>query len=312
MKRTILFLITILITNLGLAQDGFNYKAMVTNNGTPVNGTVNVKVTIKNGNTVKWKEEHIGVQTDANGIFSIIIGTGNRLAGVSSFNDISWNPDFTYSIEVGSNLSNYVSLVTDEPFNYVPYAKLSKKLKTEKDVMIDEDNKIVFYDMNPNTNYPNYYKIGLNGNHNGFTFTKKLFNPTTGQYENIIPLSINQESNVKIRRKLLGEDSGDSSDMKAYIYGYVNTDGTINTNGSSDGFTVTNPTTGKYKITFDNPMQHDDSYVVLVTNAGNIHNSFVNFRVAGQTTDDFKIFVEDKDLSNFSVNTSFYFVVFKK
>lgn len=116
---------------MGFAQTdiGFNYKALVTENGNAVaNAKISVKATIKDGSSVKWQETHSNVQTDANGIFSIVIGEGTRVAGASSFDEVSWdsnNMNLTVEVDAGSG---YQTMVNDEPFKYVPYAKQAESL----------------------------------------------------------------------------------------------------------------------------------------------------------------------------------------
>ena len=118
---------------MGYAQTatGFNYKALVANNGTPLaNAIINVRATFKAGtSTVKWRETHSNVHTDANGIFSITLGQGTRNAGVPSFDKMDWNVgNMNLTIEVDSG-SGYQTLVSNEYFKTVPYAKQAERLR---------------------------------------------------------------------------------------------------------------------------------------------------------------------------------------
>lgn len=61
--------------------------------------------------------------------------------------------------------------------------------------------------------------------------------------------------------KLTSNDSGDA-DMKAYIYGNVNSNGTVS-NGCSAGFTVTRIVAGHYRITFTTSPGSNSTYVVV-------------------------------------------------
>jgi len=144
MKKTILFLVAVLLSAMtyGQTANGFNFKALVTDNGNPVaNSIITVRVTFKAGSSVKWKETHANVHTDANGIFSVIMGEGTRVAGVASFDKVDWNVgNMNYTVEVNTG-SGYHALVSNEYFKRVPYAKMAERLsETDYDVVTNEAN----------------------------------------------------------------------------------------------------------------------------------------------------------------------------
>ena len=135
MKKTIVFFLSVLISLSAWSQNdlkrvstpkGFNYKALVSENGTPVaNSIINVKVKLKDGATELWYEEHTNVHTDANGIFSINIGEGTRISGsYTNFSYFNWNTydDVKMDVEIDTG-SGYQTLVSNEALKYVPYAK---------------------------------------------------------------------------------------------------------------------------------------------------------------------------------------------
>ena len=135
MKKTILFFLSVLISSSAWSQNdvkristpkGLNYKALVSENGTPVaNSTISVKVKLKDGATELWYEEHTNVHTDANGIFSINIGEGTRISGsYTHFQYFNWNTynDVKMDVEIDTG-SGYQTLVSNEALKYVPYAK---------------------------------------------------------------------------------------------------------------------------------------------------------------------------------------------
>lgn len=133
MKKTVLLFAVLMMSFMGYAQTatGFNYKALVANNGTPLaNAIINVRATFKAGtSTVKWRETHSNVHTDSNGIFSITLGEGTRNSGVASFDKMDWNiGNMNLTIEVDSG-SGYQTLVSNEYFKTVPYAKQAERLR---------------------------------------------------------------------------------------------------------------------------------------------------------------------------------------
>ena len=132
MKKTVLFLTILLLSFVSYAQTatGFNYKALVTDNGTPVaNATINVRATFKAGTSIKWREVHSNVQTDANGIFSIALGEGTRLSGETSFDKVNWNSgNLNLTVEVDTG-SGYQTLINNEYFKMVPYAKEADRVR---------------------------------------------------------------------------------------------------------------------------------------------------------------------------------------
>ena len=97
--KTKLLLAVILSLNFCLLTSqiphGFNYQAVAINNlGTPIaNTALQVKIAILSDlvpGTVVWEELHSMVQTNAIGLFTLVIGSGLRQSGVSSFADINW------------------------------------------------------------------------------------------------------------------------------------------------------------------------------------------------------------------------------
>lgn len=59
----------------------------------------------------------------------------------------------------------------------------------------------------------------------------------SGSYAGYFEGDVQVSQNLKVLNKVTATDSGDA-DMKAYAYGYILTDGTINTTSSSNGFTA--------------------------------------------------------------------------
>lgn len=73
------------------------------------------------GGTSYYKED-VNIKTDAYGVFSHIIGTGNVLAGSGNFNEIPFGQKhMKLVITVKYNGSDII--VSNSPFQYTPYAK---------------------------------------------------------------------------------------------------------------------------------------------------------------------------------------------
>ncbi len=187
MKKIIL-LFALLISTVSFAQRGFNYKALLVDNGSPVaNSIITVKATIKQGTTAKWVETHSNVHTDANGIFAIAIGEGTRVSGVPTFDEIKWGyPNMNLTIEVDTG-SGYTTLVNGEALKAVPYAKNGAKLLGTATYL--------GYQAGFSETHTNEYTVGIGyqalQNANGVDYTtavgyQALMNATTGGYNTAI------------------------------------------------------------------------------------------------------------------------------
>lgn len=126
MKKVLLFLLT--FVTAGLFAQGFNYKALLTDNSNQVldNHNVQLRFTIKDGATDVWIETH-SATTDANGIVKVVIGEGTRTGGTATnFDDIDWtNTSLTLKVEVDTG-SGWETLVNNEALKFVPYAKYAE------------------------------------------------------------------------------------------------------------------------------------------------------------------------------------------
>ncbi len=124
-KRQIVSLIALLVTSMAVAQNGFNYKALITDNGNVLNNhSVTFKFTVlESGSTAVYQETQTAT-TDANGIVAVNIGEGTVVSG--NFSTIDWgsNPYFLkVEIDTGNGFQDFGTT----EFKYVPYAKFSEK-----------------------------------------------------------------------------------------------------------------------------------------------------------------------------------------
>jgi len=127
MKKNLLGLwLIVLSISLTTAQNrGFNYKALLADNGTAIsNQNVSLKFTVlKSGTTAVYQEIHTAT-TDANGIVSVSIGEGTVVSG--DFNTIDWkNHPYFLKVEIDTG-SGYQNFGTSE-LKSVPYAKYAEK-----------------------------------------------------------------------------------------------------------------------------------------------------------------------------------------
>ncbi len=124
-KKTLLSIIALVITSIAVAQNGFNYKALISDNGNVLaNQVVSIKFTIlENGSTAVYQETQTG-DTDTNGIIAFNIGEGAVVSG--DFSTIDWGSN-TYFLKVEIDTgSGYQDFGTSE-LKYVPYAKYADK-----------------------------------------------------------------------------------------------------------------------------------------------------------------------------------------
>ncbi len=96
------FFLLIMVCYTGISQvpQGFNYQAIATDatNHPIANQTFLVKITLQTtqvGGTTIWEEQQ-SVTTNPSGLFSMVIGTGTRLAGATAFNQITWSDQAVY------------------------------------------------------------------------------------------------------------------------------------------------------------------------------------------------------------------------
>jgi trimeric autotransporter adhesin len=135
---------------------GFNYQAIARDgSGNPIGGaTIKVRLSLLTdtlgfragtGGAYVWEEEHIGVVTNAYGLFNIVLGTGSRVQGVNNFGLINWSLPTLYLGTKIANPSTYKPLGGAKLWS-VPYSmytgNISGSLKklTVKGESVDGDS----------------------------------------------------------------------------------------------------------------------------------------------------------------------------
>jgi microcystin-dependent protein len=129
MKKVFLLFVSLFILfQASFSQDskGFSFQGIARDAAGSIfaGQTVSTTITLKNGNTDVYQEEH-SVTTDDYGVFSLIIGqgtviTGNNLA--SSFSDVDFTNSLNVKIDVSINNGPQNTLV-NYALQSVPYAK---------------------------------------------------------------------------------------------------------------------------------------------------------------------------------------------
>ena len=119
------------------------------------------------------------------------------------------------------------------------------------------------------------------------------------------------KGDVEVTRKLKAEDSGDA-DMKAYVYGFTIANGTLQTDRSSDGFTLSKTGTGVYKITLTKLGTDNYHYVVNVSAEYGVNGlvmAMTDYAGEGQEN---SFCIRTFKPDGTPVDCSFHFVVYKK
>jgi len=317
---TLLMLLTVWVVP---AQNGINFKALVTDaDGNPLaNQTINVMVEIQSGFNLLWSEEHTGVTTDNYGIFSIRIGEGNRTGGsVNQFDEMDWDQlEMMYSVSI-DNGDGYTSLVENEPFSYMPYALQADKLADQYGITkyVGYDAGLRFKDRSTTVNHYDIHLDSLNGlaiGYNGndlLTFQGSVKAIVHGQMSVAGTLSaayaeIDNLVSAEVRVDKIKASETADADLKAYIYGNVAADGSILANASTSGFTVTKTGTGVYDVYFSNSPGDAHVYIVVAGLVGGTGAAFLN---SYQSADHFTVYTFDA--SGSAADHPFNFVVYKK
>ncbi len=125
--RKLLFVLLMISTNFLWAQStGFNYKALITQNGNALaNQPVNVQFTLLDDTATSIYTETQSATTDANGIISLIIGEGTSVNG--DFATIDWANTYNLKVEIDTQDGNGYQDYGTNTFKYMPYAKYADK-----------------------------------------------------------------------------------------------------------------------------------------------------------------------------------------
>ncbi len=119
----IAILASVLFVDVQAQTNGFNYKALITQNGNAlVNHSVSVRFTILQNGTQVYQETQT-TTTDANGIISLPLGESSTHTG--DFSSIDWS-NGPYSLKVEVNTGSGYQDYGTKPLKYVPFAKYAE------------------------------------------------------------------------------------------------------------------------------------------------------------------------------------------
>ncbi|MFK5959521.1 MAG: hypothetical protein QM495_11720, partial [Lutibacter sp.] len=109
-------------SNFSVPIKGFNYKAVIKNNGDLVkNKAIDIQFTILENGISVYEETH-NPTTDSNGIIIVSIGEGTNLSG--NFDTINWSIA-QLKVEIDPDNSGYTDMGTTD-FKNVPLAKFAE------------------------------------------------------------------------------------------------------------------------------------------------------------------------------------------
>ncbi len=126
MKKSIIPILTAFIVLLSLraGAQGFNYKAMITDNGTALaNQQIDVRFSILDSVSTLLYQETQTTVTDASGIIVLVVGEGNVVSG--DFSTVDWSHEKFLKVEI--NTGNGYEDFGTTAMKYVPYAKYADK-----------------------------------------------------------------------------------------------------------------------------------------------------------------------------------------
>ncbi|GEM_PF-6288950 len=320
MKKLLALIVSLFISYLTFAQVGFNYKALITDNGNPLSNTlINIRFTILNGNIVKYKEVHNGVSTDQHGIVSVTIGEGTPQSG--SFTHAMFR-DFTLKLKVEIDTGSGWQDFGSEDLKTVPYAAVAKHLTPTDKVWIGSNTATgekLWVKSEPSSG-AELVQFYLENTQDGDDVLQLSMDapPSNAQFlEAYIPgqgtvFKIDADGGIAMRGdiemtntgKIIAYNNSGMADLKAFVYGSVFSNGTIDSNASTSGFSVTKTGTGEYRVSFTNYSGND--YVAIAI------KSFINgarFVSITQSNGYFTVYI--RDLSGNPIDGGFNFVVFK-
>ena len=130
MKKATTLFAAILLLAVGATAQKLSYQAVVRNNANELvtETTVQVAVTVLNANNaVQYSETHANVQTNRNGLLSLMIGDGVP-TGSATLADVEW---LGASLRTVITLPDNTTITNVTPVNSVPYVLYAENVSPE-------------------------------------------------------------------------------------------------------------------------------------------------------------------------------------
>jgi len=258
MKNTLFFLATLLVVAVTSAQQGINYKAVISDGGSLLqNQSVDVRFTIlENGTTTVYEENHSPL-TDDNGIIIVNIGEGSTTFG--DYITIDWSQEQFLKVEINTG-GGYANFGTTA-FKTVPYAKYAENGGGAKEInnLLDAKTNqyslflgeysgtnddgsnynvgVGYFALKDNTSGEKNTAIGYSsgskitsGSYNSLLGTTAGFNITTGSYNSLLGTTAGFNITTGEYNVFLGHQAGLSNTASSNLFvgslsGYNNVSG---------------------------------------------------------------------------------------
>lgn len=118
--------------SLAQTPNKFNYQAVAKDAGGPITTIIDVRFTIHDGSATGaevYKEEHLGITPNNEGLFALQIGGGTALGG-TNWNNINWSSGAKFlKVEIQKGTGGYTQMGTPQELVSVPYSMNSKGLE---------------------------------------------------------------------------------------------------------------------------------------------------------------------------------------
>ncbi len=149
MKYTISTLLLFLSIQLSIAQlpTGINFQGIARDNSGEPLAETNLSIIIdvqELSGASNYSEDHV-VSTDVNGIYSIIIGSGEVISG--TFDQIDWLVSNQLSVSIDVENNGNIDIEFISPLMQVPYALYAKDVLNKDDADADASNEIQQIDL---------------------------------------------------------------------------------------------------------------------------------------------------------------------
>jgi acyl CoA:acetate/3-ketoacid CoA transferase beta subunit len=184
-------------SNFGDPVKGFNYKAVIKNNGTIVqNKTIEVQFTILENGLSVYEEFHTPT-TDSNGIIIVSIGEGTSLIG--NFETINWSIA-QLKVEIDTDNSGLKDMGTTD-FKNVPlakYAEIAGNVPTNISELTNDAGYLTSFTEVDGSTTNEIQDISISGNQLSITSGSTVTLPTSGgaTYQAGTGIQIDTDNNI--------------------------------------------------------------------------------------------------------------------